>query len=529
MLPRLRRYLEVLAVSALGGFLLWIGGRYEAAGPLVGAAWVVLMAPAVIERWKAPLLGCLPGMLVTVVIAHLPMRQFGWFVPFTLMPLLTYHFALQALLARWLARLSRWPAVIILPLCVGAGEWSRAWLGFGNYNMYQTGSFLFGHPVLIQAADLIGSLGLSVVWSVPFAFLADLARFKIDGPESATPRSRRYGLLATVLVMLFLPLYGTWQLSRSHGQPGPRLAVIQPSEDHSLALTPRVVMVQQQLTIERVSAGDADMIVWPENAILDPYERNPQYQEIVKFLASSRKASLLFGTQGFGQDGQRPTNLALLVDPDGKISGRYQKMFLFPFTERRLLPAVERHLPWLANALTRLTLLAWRDAPNGEQGLETTTLKLNRPQGSWNFWTPICYESNYPELGREATRRGATFLVNLTSEGWMGWMASNYMMGANILRAVENRVGLVRAGNAGPSAFISPDGRVEEYLVGLRTGRKRMDLGTLTRTVQVGLGGRTVYNRIGGVLDLFWPGAWIASVAFFLFRRFSRPASPAEG
>lgn len=518
-LSRGRRILEVLLVSLAGGLLLWTGSRWEEAGPLVGAAWVILMTPAVVERWRSPLLGFLPGMLGAVVVSHQPLRQFAWFVPYTLMPVLTYHFALQALLARWLWRVSRWPAVIVLPLCVGAGEWSRAWLGLGHFNMFQSGAFLFGYPALIQAADLVGAPGLSVLWSVPFAFLVDLLRFRLDGPDSATPRARRLGILATVAVMLFLPLYGAWQLSRTHGVPGPRLAVIQPSEDHSLELTPRVVRVQQQLTLERVSPGQADMIVWPENAILTPYEKEPQYQEVVEFLAGTRQAPLLFGTQGFGKNGRRPTNLALLVEPDGSISGRYQKMYLFPFTERRLWPTLERRAPWLAAPLTRLTLLAWRDAPDGEQGKEVTPIVLDRPAGTWKFWTPICYESNYPELGREAARRGATFMVNLTSEGWMGWMASNYLMGANILRAVENRVGLVRAGNAGPSAFVSPEGRVEEYLKGLRTGRKRLDMGALTRQVQVGRGEKTVYNLIGGALDLFWPVFWAGAMVFFALGR----------
>lgn len=144
-------------------------------------------------------------MLVTVVIAHLPMRQFGWFVPFTLMPLLTYHFALQALLARWLARLSRWPAVIILPLCVGAGRVVTRLAGVRQLQHVPNRVFSLRTPGVDPGRRSHRILGTLRGGDGAFRLSGRSARFKIDGPESATPRSRRYGLMATVLVMLFLP------------------------------------------------------------------------------------------------------------------------------------------------------------------------------------------------------------------------------------------------------------------------------------------------------------------------------------
>lgn len=525
-LSPLRRRAEALGVSALGGLVLWVGLRYQAAGPLLGLAYAILLMPALMERWRAPLTGFLPGFLTTIVIHHWAMAKFGWFVPFLLPPILMYIYGLQALMAGALRRWSRLPALVIIPLVIGAEESLRPVLALGQFNMYQVGTFLWDWPILIQAAEIVGSPGLSVLWSIPFAFLVDVLRARVDGPDSSSARWLKTGALASALSLVFVIGYGGVRLATlPEFEKGPRVAIIQPSEDHGPELTRDVVMLQRRMTLEHVPTGAADLIAWPENAILARYDRFPDYQATMKSLARSRESAIVFGTMDHAPgDPDRPSNASILISAEGEELGRYHKMVLFPFTERRVLVGVRELIPPLGKLIDTIVASAWHSgAPNGwsPDHVELLTMPWDSETGDHelSFWTPVCYEAAYTHLAREAVQGGARFFVNLTSEGWLGWAVSNNQMGANVLRAVEHRVGLVRVGNTGPSGFIAPSGEIEEYLVTFELKRRRLDAGVLTRPVLIGDGELTPYGRFGGVLDLLWPLSWLALLVGALAKR----------
>jgi apolipoprotein N-acyltransferase len=513
-----RRRLEVLAVSALGALLVYLGVRLEAAGAVLGLGYVVLLLPAVADRWRAPLLGFVPGFLVAMVLLNRELAQFAWYVPLVLVPILGLHYLLMPLFAYLLRRVTAWPAWAVIPLAMGAEEWLRPLIGVGSYNMFQAGTFLAAHPVIIQAADIVGSTGLTVLWALPLAALAEVARWRIDGAPAAERRWLVSGGLAGAAALAFLLGYGAWQLSRAPFVEGPRIAVVQPSEDHEWDNADRLVQVQQQLTAQHVEPGTVDLVAWPENAVLLPYERVERYRRAVRWVATSRRAPLLFGTQGYSPAGDQQTASAYLVDVDGELRGRYDKMVLFPFTEGRAFPLLDRMAPSLARRLDALSYELWGATPTVWAGQQAQPLRLpgSGPEGT--FWTPVCYDSCYTRLGREAARRGARFFVNITSEGWMGWALSNNQMAVNTLRAVENRVGVVRAGNTGISGFIRPDGRVDRYLYG-QQGRRHLDKGVLVHHVLLDRRWPTVYARWGGPLSALWPALWAGSVAWGLCRR----------
>jgi apolipoprotein N-acyltransferase len=117
--------------------------------------------------------------------------------------------------------------------------------------------------------------------------------------------------------------------------------------------------------------------------------------------------------------------------------------------------------------------------------------------------------------------------VNLTSTGWLGWPPANAMLGASVLRAVEGRVGLVRAANTGVSGFVGPDGEITDILLGAEHGRPQMDAGALIARVRISHEPIPFYAR--------W-GAWIDPLSFilcigtlvvgFVWRRFASPPDP---
>jgi apolipoprotein N-acyltransferase len=77
--------------------------------------------------------------------------------------------------------------------------------------------------------------------------------------------------------------------------------------------------------------------------------------------------------------------------------------------------------------------------------------------------TLICYESIFPQQSRHFRREGASLLVNITNDAWFGRSSAPYQHEAHLaLRAIENRVGIVRAANTGISEYVDPLGRVHD-------------------------------------------------------------------
>jgi len=77
----------------------------------------------------------------------------------------------------------------------------------------------------------------------------------------------------------------------------------------------------------------------------------------------------------------------------------------------------------------------------------------------------ICFESIFSEFGRRPIHSGAGFLVNITNDGWFGQTALPYQHAwQSVMRAVENRVPLLRVANNGVSMAVDANGRVLDRL-----------------------------------------------------------------
>jgi apolipoprotein N-acyltransferase len=75
----------------------------------------------------------------------------------------------------------------------------------------------------------------------------------------------------------------------------------------------------------------------------------------------------------------------------------------------------------------------------------------------------ICYELIFPDLIRQSVKHGAHFLVNITNDAWFGKSSASYQhMSMGVLRAVENRVPIVRAANTGVSGTIDANGTLRD-------------------------------------------------------------------
>jgi apolipoprotein N-acyltransferase len=167
-------------------------------------------------------------------------------------------------------------------------------------------------------------------------------------------------------------------------------------------------------------------------------------------LPVEKEPSLTVMTRRILQPGETPLlyNSAYLVSAGGETQGRYDKIHLVPFGEfvpfRSILFFIDKLVVGIG------------DFQRGENA------KLFE-QGNHKFAVSICFEIIFPDRVRQPVREGANYLVNITNDAWFGESAASYQhMSMVALRAVENRVPIVRAANTGISGAIDSYGRIFE-------------------------------------------------------------------
>jgi apolipoprotein N-acyltransferase len=286
------------------------------------------------------------------------------------------------------------------------------------------------------------------------------------------------GLLAAVAVG------GALLVGRAHLAPGVAptvpIAVVQGNIPQAVkwdaGFKAETLRIYGELT--RAAAPGSRLVVWPEAAVPAYVRFEPGALRWLTDLANGVGVPLLVGAPDAESDGRtvRYLNSAFLVDAAG-VRARYDKMHLVPFGEyvplKRLLFFVEA----IAAEIGDFT-----------PGRQVTVLPLEGAP----FGTVICYEVIFPDLFRRFVAEGASFMTNITNDAWFGDSGGPLQHLAMVpLRAVENRVAIVRAANTGVSAFVLPSGAIQGTLpLGAR--------GTLRGEVPLRRG-HTFYARFGDV------------------------------
>lgn len=240
-----------------------------------------------------------------------------------------------------------------------------------------------------------------------------------------------------------------------------------------------------------------DLIVWPENTFDRDPRTNPEMLRPVVTLLGRIGAPLLAGA--ILDAGDRFTNTNLLIDPDGTIGQRYDKIHLVPFGEyvpwrffRSLVPALDREVP-----------------TDGIPGKKPVVFRV----GAARVGTLICFESTYPELARSLARDGAQVLIVTTNNASFGTSpAAREHLAMSQMRAVETGRAVVHAAISGISAVIQPDGTItqESRLFTPALLRARLPLAT----------GETPYARYGSGIEIgIGAGALLFALMPFLVRK----------
>ncbi|HJY81861.1 MAG TPA: apolipoprotein N-acyltransferase [Candidatus Binatia bacterium] len=337
--------------------------------------------------------------------------------------------------------------VLLGPLLWVALEWVRSfffiafpWASLG----YSQHHFLN----LIQFAEVTGVYGISAL-----VIFVNLVVFAVLQKRSL---GRGLLLVAAALLVFGLSSWGAWRRTQLRALPIAhhlRIGLVQGNIEQDKKWSPdfqeTTLARYEQLTREVVARG-VDLVAWPETAVPFFFQSDVPYQERLLKLVREIKTPLLFGSVGWRPKGINTVTLfnrAYLVSSSAEVLGFYDKMQLVPFGE---------YVPFHDSIFFFLDKLV-EGIGDFAAGTTPTVFSLSREK----FGVLICYEGIFPDLARRFVAQGANFLVNITNDAWFGRSSAPYLhLVMEAMRAVENRVPVVRAANTGFSAVIDWDGRV---------------------------------------------------------------------
>lgn len=338
---------------------------------------------------------------------------------------------------------------LFAPVAWVALEWVRGSLPVLALPWANLGYSLNGNLAVIQNAEWCGVYGLSALLVFCNAVLYAV------GLSRGSRRARGLQLALLTLLLVVVHVFGAWRLWGLGARPADRhlrVALVQgniPQERKwDLDYQEATIATYERLT-QAAAARGVELIVWPETAAPFFFQLHGPFAERIEELARKVGAPILFGSPGFVQESggePRLRNRAYLVSASGETVGRYDKQVLVPFGE--FVPLHE--------------FLFFLDKIVEGSGMFTPgDSAAPLPIGPEAAGVLICYEAIFPYLARRSVKEGATLLVNITNDAWFGdTSAPRQHLAMAALRAVENRVPVVRVANTGISAIVQPDGRV---------------------------------------------------------------------
>ena len=335
--------------------------------------------------------------------------------------------------------------------------------------------------------------------------------FALAGPSPFVPRMIRrtgtraqyHGAFAAVAIVVIVVLAAIAPDARPTGSTL-RIAVVQgggPQGTHAINTSSRDVVERHLAATASIKAGTVDLVVWPEN-VIDVAEFATS-RELTEVAEQAKRIGAPFAV-GVTEDVPEQDdqvggflNAQVVVDVDGSIVSRYDKVRRVPFGEyvplRGLLSAIGAPVDQIP-----------RDAIAG-----TKPPVLVLPGGT-PIGVVISWEVFFGDRVHEGIDRGGQMIINPTNgSSYTGTILQSQQVASSRLRAVETGRWVVQAAPTGFSAFIDAEGRVFD-----RTAVSEQRV--ITREVSLRTG-RTWYQVLGD-----WPFSVLAAITIGLCHLRSR-------
>ena len=367
--------------------------------------------------------------------------------------------------------------LIALPFAWVAMELIRS-LGVLGFPWINLGLTQTEYLPLIQIADITGSYGISfwiVLINIGF-YLAIISKDK-----------RKY-LIITSIIFLLVYSFGLIRINTIENVNSEPISIaitqsnISPDEKWEPKSREENFKLMHSLLDSALNLNP-DLVLWPESAVpaylrLSSYRRNPIVAKLAKF-----NIPLLSGTvdRVIDENGvKKYYNSTIFIKPDDSVK-MYNKIHLVPFAE--YIPLSEKF-----PSLKKLNFGQGNFTP----GNEYTIFELD----SIRFSNIICYESSIPKIVKSFVKNGAQFITIQANDGWLGKSAGPYQhFELAKLRAIENRVPIVRCANTGISGVINSLGVVQQKIP---LGKKSIIMANIFPAQNL-----TFYTKYGEIFAIF--------------------------
>ena len=375
------------------------------------------------------------------------------------------------------------------------------------------------NPLVIQVSELTGPLGVTGLLMMLNGALYDLV---------LEPRAARFPAVAAAALLAAALIFGAVRMRQTDeiAARAPRLKVglVQPNFAYTIdgefsrdeALHQLTALQEQSRRLEREGA---QLLVWSEGSFPIVVPRNFSADFSADSLAMIRRGfsvPTLIGAEMYDAAREDAFNSAILLDRDGKVAGRYDKVRLLAFGE--YVPGIET-FPWLRKLLPE-------GAGRFTAGTGPGVISLQGPNGdTWRLGPVICYEDILQGFLRGVGQLHPDLLVNLTSDSWFGADTEPWEhLALAVFASVELRVSMVRAVNSGVSALIDPNGRVTQKTYADDPYRNPRGADGIVVTAPKMAGGHTLFVAVGNLFAYLCLAATVSFLgrALIRARRFRR-------
>ena len=331
---------------------------------------------------------------------------------------------------------------IFFPFIIVLIEYVRSFgaLGFPWSNLALTQS---NYIYFIQFIEVTGTYGVSFFIIGFNVILYNVIQKKI---------SLLKGLSFILLIIIGLSIAGAGRiLSLPKSNQKISVAVVQPNVNPNTKWLnkKKIIAFMDSLHQESIKFKP-DLIVFPETALPSYLVRDNRTRRALQSTVNSSDIPLLTGTihTSFENNFRYYYNSSMFIIPQKKYE-LYSKIHLVPFAEYDLIPSI-------FHPLTKLNINI--DRGNFKSGNNYKVFKHE----NLLFSNLICYESSIPKISRTFVSKGAEFLIIQANDGWLGSSFGPYQhFELARLRAIENRIPIVRCANTGISGIINIDGSIK--------------------------------------------------------------------
>ena len=365
--------------------------------------------------------------------------EFWWFIPFALLGLpaaLAIFIAIVAMIAWWCRRSSFYHILFCVIWVIN--EWFMSWI-FTGLPWAMLGYIFSISEVLIQSASIIGILGLNfiAVFIGSIFYSYHLVSFRI--------------MIAFMMILLMI-VYGTITLRNNETEYSEiKIRIVQPSIPQIAKWQPEIFWINLNQHISMSQApGDPDIIIWSEAALTIPFYYQGIYDRLLTVFTKDNQFLLTGGVSdnGLSGDDYEIYSALIALNSSGHLLFDYHKTHLVPFGE--YIP-FKKYMP--IKPMKKITHGIEDYTPGKGQLVYIPALNLTiKPM--------ICYESIFSDEVR-VDNRNVDVMINVTNDAWYGKSSGPFQhFEISRMRAVENGLPIIRAGNNGISAIIDPLGRV---------------------------------------------------------------------